>query len=76
MALFKVNGHYITYVEGYVEAENVSDAQQKAKYGRHGKTNPNAIPMQELAVNYVTEVDNISLYYMLKTQPFHKEKTE
>jgi len=30
MALFKVNGHYITYVEGYVEAENVSDAQQKS----------------------------------------------
>jgi hypothetical protein len=74
MPLFKVNGHYLTYVEGYIEAEDSADAQQKAKYGRHWKTNPNTIPIQELAVNYITEVDTISAYSALKTQPFYNEQ--
>jgi len=76
MALFKINGHYITYVEGYIEAENANEAQHKAKYGRHWKINPNAIPVQELAVNYVTEVNDISPYSTLKVQLFRKENNE
>ena len=76
MALFKINGHYITYVEGYIEAETANEAQHKAKYGRHWKIKPNTIPVQELTVNYATEVDNISSYSMLKAQPFHKENNE
>ena len=35
--LFKVRGYYITHVEGYIEAENTYEAQQKAKYGRNWK---------------------------------------
>ena len=76
MALFKVNGHYITYIEGYIEAENIRDAQQKAIFGRHWKASPNTIPMQELTVNYITEVDEISPHPLLKTKIFHKESNE
>jgi hypothetical protein len=62
MTLFKIYGQYITYVEGYVEAEDTYEAQQKAKYGRHWKISPNTVHVEELAVSSITEVDEISPY--------------
>ena len=73
MALFKINGHYLTYVEGYVEAETAGEASRKAIHGRHWKTSPNEIPIHELAVDYVKEVDEMIPFQMLKTQSFRKE---
>ena len=73
MTLFKINGHYLTYVEGYVEAETAGEASRKAKHGRHWKTSPKEIPIHELEVEYVKEVDSITPSQMLKTQPFRKE---
>ena len=74
--LFKIRGYYITHVEGYIEAENTYEAQQKAKYGRHWKISPNTIHVEELAVSYITEVDEISPYSMFKTQSYYKESNE
>jgi len=70
MTLFKVHGHYLTLVEGYIEAENSHEAQQKAKYGRHWEITPNTIPIEELTVNYITKVDAIYPYKVLQTKPF------
>tara|TARA_R110002020_G_scaffold146184_3_gene320682 strand:+ start:3088 stop:3330 length:243 start_codon:yes stop_codon:yes gene_type:complete len=68
MALYKVNGHYITYVEGYIEAEDSGEARRKATHGRHWKTSPSEIPIHELAIDYIKEVDEIGLPTMLKTK--------
>ena len=53
MALFKINGHYLTYVEGYVEAETAGEASRKAIHGRHWKTSPKEVPFHDLLVNNV-----------------------
>lgn len=68
MALYKINGHYLTYVEGYVEADTAGEARQKAKYGRQWKTTTKETPIYQLLVDYVKEVDEISPFHVLKTQ--------
>ena len=68
MALYKINGHYLTYVEGYIKAETANEARQKAKYGRHWEVSPNEVSIHELAIDYVKEVDEIGLPTMLKTK--------
>ena len=76
MALFKITGHYLTYVEGYVEAETAGEASRKSIHGRRWKTPPTEIPIHELSVDYVKEVDAISPSRMLQTQPFRKGSNE
>ena len=68
MALYKINGHYITYVEGYVEAESVGEARNKAKHGRQWKTSPSELPIHELAVDYALQVNEIRSSTLLKTK--------
>ena len=76
MALFKINGHYLTYVEGYVEAETAGEASRKAVHGRHWKTSPKEVPFHDLLVNNVVEIDDISPSPFLQTQPFRKGSNE
>ena len=68
MALYRINGHYITYVEGYVEADSYSEARRKSTHGRHWKISPTEIPIHELTVDYVREVDEVRPSHMLKTK--------
>ena len=69
MALYKISGHYLTYVEGYVEADSYQEARRKSVHGRHWKTSPNEVPIYELTVDYVREVNEITPPHILKTQP-------